>query len=82
MESIRIVPDLTQQGFQDGDYNVTEYHGPLVVGGMPEGTAAGNPVVMLGIETEDGGWLVKQTTLSLFLGAADALRAKYGDPRT
>jgi hypothetical protein len=82
MESIRIIPDLTVQGFQDEDYEVTEYSGPLIVGGMSEGTESGKPVVMLGLEIEDGGWLVKQTTLSLFLTAADALKAKYGDPRT
>lgn len=81
MESIRIIPDLTQQGFQEDDYEVTEYHGPLVIGGMPEGTEEGKPVVTLGLEIEEGGWLVKQTTLSLFLAAADALKAKYGDPR-
>lgn len=82
MESIRIIPDLSETGFQDGNYDVTEYHGPLIVGGKAEGTESGKPVVMLGLEIEDGGWLVKQTTLSLFLTAADALKAKYGDPRT
>ena len=82
MESIRIIPDLTATGFQDDEYEVTEYSGPLIIGGMPEGTEAGKPIVMLGLEIDEGGWLVKQTTLSLFLSAADALKAKYGDPRT
>ena len=59
-----------------------EYTGPLIIGGMGEGTVGGNPVVMLALKVGENEFLVKQTTLSLFLGAADALKAKYGDPRT
>lgn len=81
MESISIIPDLEVQGFQDTDYEVTEYKGPLIIGGMGEATAAGNPVVMIALEIGENEYLVKQTTLSLFLGAADALKTKYGDPR-
>jgi hypothetical protein len=82
MQSLRIITDLEQQGFSDEPHGVTEYHGPLVLGGLADGTEAGNPVVMIGLEVEEEGWLVAQTTLSLFLSAADALKAKHGDPRT
>lgn len=82
MESLQIVPDLEQQGFRDEPYAVVMYQGPVVVGGMNQATVEGNPAVMVGINTDDGAILVIQTTLALFLTAADALKAKYGDPRS
>ena len=83
MESLRIVSDLTQQGFRPEEYGVTEHQGELIVGGMPQGTESGKPTVMLALEQPGGhGFLVAETTLSLFLTAADVLKAKYGDPRT
>lgn len=82
MESLRVVPDLEATGFRDGKYAVTEHQGDVVVGGMARGTAGGNPVVMIGIEDpETKGYLVVQTTLALFLTAADVLKARHGDPR-
>jgi hypothetical protein len=82
MTTLRILPDLTQQGFRDEDYPVTKYTGPVAIGGMPEGTENGHPTVMIGLDNEeDGGIIVVETTLALFLSAADALKAKYGDPR-
>lgn len=82
MESLRIIPDLEKQGYRDGEYAVTEYEGEVIVGGMAKGTEAGKPVVMIGLEDpETGGYLVVQTTLALFLSAADALKGRHGDPR-
>lgn len=84
MESLRVILDLEKQGFREGkEYDVEEYEGEVVIGGKPRGTAAGNPSVMIGLERPGGsGYLVAQTTLALFLTAADALKAKHGDPRT
>lgn len=83
MEALRIIPDLTQQGFRDGEYGVTRHEGEVVVGGMPEGTVGGKPTVMIGLEQPGGnGFLVVETTLALFLTAADGLKARHGDPRT
>lgn len=82
MEGMRVIPDLEVQGLRDGPYAVTEYEGELVVGGMAHGTATGKPVVHICLEDpETGGFLVAQTTLALFLTAADILKAKHGDPR-
>lgn len=81
MEDLRIIPDLEQKGFRDGQYEVIEYEGPISIGGMGQGTKNGNPVVMIGIDGSDGEVIVIQTTLALFLSAADALKAKHGDPR-
>lgn len=78
MEALRIIPDLTRQGFKDGEYEVQEYKGPIIVGGMPDGTESGKPVVMIAWE-EDGVVHVAQTTLMLFLSAAAALKARYED---
>lgn len=82
MESLRVIPDLTKTGFRDGEYSVTPYTGSVVIGGMPKGTKAGKPVVMIAIENpETGGFTVIETTLALFLTTADGLKVKYGDPR-
>lgn len=35
----------------------------------------------LAMEVGEGEFLVKETTLSLFLTAADSLKERYGDPR-
>lgn len=83
MESLTIIPDLEVQGFKEGSYSsVREYEGYFAIGGMANGTADGKPVVMIAMEDRlDGTLQVAQTTLALFLTAADVLKAKYGDPR-
>lgn len=82
MESLRVIPNLEVHGFRDKEYGVTEHKGELVIGGIARGTIEGNPTVMIGLEQPGrNGFLVAETTLALFLTAADALKAKYGDPR-
>jgi hypothetical protein len=82
MEALRIIPDLERHGIRDEPYNVVEYdNGPIIIGGMSKGTENGKPVVMIAIDTDDGDVMVIQTTLALFLSAADALKAYHGDPR-
>jgi hypothetical protein len=42
-----------------------------------------NPSVAIGMFLpHDGGCVIGETSLKLFLTAADALRARFGDPRT
>lgn len=81
MESLRIIPDLTQVGFTEGHHTVAPHEGDVAIGGMPDATNRGLPNVMIALELEEG-YLVAETTLVLFLTAADALKALYGDPRT
>lgn len=52
------------------------------VGGLAEGTKSGAPSVGMLVRAPDGQQYLVQTTLRLFLTAADALRAVHGDPRT
>lgn len=80
MEGLRVILDLEKTGFVAGTYDIVEHSGEMVVGGMQNGTASGKPVVMVAL-VKDEHILVKETTLALFLTAADALKAKYGDPR-
>lgn len=80
MESLRIIPDLEKQGLIDEEYPVIAYKDQLTIGGMGNATETGKPGVMIALKVEEG-FLVAQTTLSLFLNAADILKAKYGDPR-
>ncbi len=58
------------------------HHATLAgVGGLPDGTTGGKPTVALRIDLPDGSSVVAETTLALFLSAADALRGRFGDPR-
>jgi hypothetical protein len=54
----------------------------FTVSGLRDGTVNGEPSVALLIELENGEHVVAETTLRLFLTAADAMKARYGDPRT
>lgn len=81
MEALHLIPDLEVTGFKDAPYSVVRHDGGLIIGGMQNATEDGNPVVMIGFDEGRGGVRVAQTTLKLFLSAADALKAKYGDPR-
>lgn len=60
---------------------VEDAEGELIVTALEGGMASGNPSVGIAVERPDGSWLLAQTSLKLFLTAADAFRAKYGDPR-
>lgn len=55
--------------------------GRLSIGGLPAGTQSGKPTVAFKLALPDGRVLFTETTLALFLTAADALKARYGDPR-
>lgn len=52
----------------------------LTIAGCPEGTSSGKPTVLF-LHDVGGTPIFCETTLALFLTAADALKAKYGDPR-
>jgi len=54
---------------------------PIRVGALEGGMQSGKPSVAFGIDLGDGTWVLAETSLALFLGAADALRARFGDPR-
>lgn len=53
----------------------------LNIGGLACGTEAGKPTVWLLVEVKDGKPVFIETTLALLLTAADALKARHGDPR-
>jgi len=48
---------------------------------LDSGMASGKPSVGVVIELPDGRVVLGQTSMSLLLGAADAFRARFGDPR-
>lgn len=55
---------------------------PLRIGALDAGTDGGKPsVAILAILPNGGGAVLAETTLALFLAAADAFKAAYGDPR-
>lgn len=53
----------------------------IEVAGLRGGMSSGNPSVALRFDLPDGTTVIAQTSLRLFLTAADALKAAHGDPR-
>jgi hypothetical protein len=54
----------------------------VAVAGLAGGMQSGKPSVAFRIDLpEDGHIVLWETSLALFLSAADALKARYGDPR-
>jgi hypothetical protein len=50
---------------------------PIRIAGLAHGMATGAPSVAIGIEIGDDTLVLAETSLALFLNAADMLRAKY-----
>lgn len=69
-------PELAEPGAK-----VVFTHLPIGVTGLAGGMESGKPSVALRVDLEDGTAVVAETSLALFLTAADALKARYGDPR-
>jgi hypothetical protein len=53
----------------------------LEVAGLAAGMTSGKPSVAIRIDLPDGRIVFAETSLRLFLTAADALRSVHGDPR-
>lgn len=66
-------PELAQLDVASGDR--------LAIAGLERGMVSGAPSVMVRIDWADGRVAIAETSLKLFLAAADALKARYGDPR-
>lgn len=60
---------------------VHHVQGMIGVAGLERGMQSGKPSVSLRIDLPDGSVVLAETSLVIFLSAADALRARYGDPR-
>jgi hypothetical protein len=71
----------------DGDGAFKEFDGRIEeaefthVTALEGGMASGNPSVAVLVQTRDGRAFFAETSLRLFLTAADVFKAKYGDPR-
>jgi hypothetical protein len=64
--------------------NRTVHHvtGMFEIAGLAGGMESGKPSIAIRLDLDDGSSVVAETSLALFLMAADAFKAKYGDPRT
>lgn len=80
MIALRIVPDGDGQ-FPEMEGKTVHRTERLTVTALTGGLASGKPSVALIAQLDDGSFVFCETTLALFLSAADALRARHGDPR-
>ena len=51
----------------------------FIITALPHGMKSGLTSIGICIELPDKSWVFAQSSLRLFLSAADAIRAKYGD---
>ncbi len=63
-------PELKEKGFITAELSG--------IAGLPNGTVEGRPSVTVRIELPDGQTVLAETTLRLFLRAAEALAVRYG----
>jgi hypothetical protein len=54
---------------------------PIRITGLTNGMTSRKPSVGIGIQLPNHRLILAETSLALFLAAADMLKAKYGDPR-
>jgi hypothetical protein len=82
-----IALNLVGDGDADGvwpdlaDKTVHHVTSPIGIGALRGGMQSGAPSVAMRLELDDGSVVLAETSLVLFLSAADALRARFGDPR-
>ncbi len=62
-------------------YRLGDEAPPIQVTGLADGTEANAPSVVIRLDIDNHRGVLAETTLKLFLSAADALKAKFGDPR-
>jgi hypothetical protein len=55
--------------------------GPIRIGVLEGRMTSGAPSVVIAVDLGDGAWVAAETSLVLFLAAAEALRARFGAPR-
>lgn len=67
---------------QHGEAIVVPNEQPIRIAALDSGMVSGLPSVAFGMVLPDGRWVFAETSLRLFLTAADALKARFGDPRT
>ena len=53
----------------------------MTITSLSAGLQSGKPSVAVVIDLPDGRYVMAETSLALFLTAADALKAAHGDPR-
>lgn len=70
-----ITPNLDKAPWEDLRDVTTELGKVVRVGRLPRGTTSGKSTVYVVIEMPDGKQYIAETTMTLFLGAATAMRA-------
>jgi hypothetical protein len=81
-------PDLTRLAAEHKFVHLGEEAPPIQIAGLAEGMQSGRPSVAIRLDLPDDtaglepqARALAETSLALFLTAAEALKARYGDPR-
>lgn len=72
-------PDLAEKMATGQVIHLANDAPPIGITALAGGMVSGRTSVMLRLDLPDGRTVLAETSLTLFLTAADALRARYGD---
>lgn len=74
-------PDERQMAVLNEHLHHVAVDGEIEIGGLDGGMSSGKPSVAFCFGLPSGEVVLAETSMALFLTAADALKARYGDPR-
>ena len=74
-------PDLAGKIGTDQVVHLGNEAPPIQLSGLENGMSSGKPSVMIRLDLPDGRTVLAETSLALLLIAADAFKARFGDPR-
>lgn len=79
MPILSVTPNIEEQPWEDlRRPDLIHIKEPVRVGGLPGGMASGKASVAIALQLPDGRPVIVETSMELFLVAADVLRARYG----
>jgi hypothetical protein len=80
-DAMRKLAPPTEDRLADGTLIHLGNDAAIEIGGLEAGMASGRPSLAFCFTLPDGRVVLAETSLVLFLAAADAFRARFGDPR-
>jgi hypothetical protein len=81
MPHMRIVFDAEGAFPELAQKEIVQARSGITVSCLPAGMVSGKPSVSIMFDLPDGRVAFIETSLALFLSAADAFKARHGDPR-
>ena len=76
---LRLEGDGAFSDLQDKLDQVIHLTGPFTIAALEGGMTSGRPSIVIRIDLPDGKVILQETSVRLFLAAADSIKAKFGE---